>query len=955
MSDVPSTNTPRLSDISSIDSPRTSLDHTSAAGMSGGQPITSGSNFNPLGGSGSLMVLDESRLRRASPDSDALVSSDEEAEQNQHSYFSQHKNSAISALSSRRPSYAAEFQNRHRTYSVAGGGPLSPTSSHPAAPAGDTAAWAAGLQGANQSLAPIWNSIWNSEPSRKSPPGPLDVRRSSVAALSSHSPLFVGSEALPSPTSMVPPSSGDFPIPIPLQPQLRNYRSMSFSVGQQPRELDERSRLSPPVGGPRPHAAPGLHHRPSRPSLLSGEQYPGESTPLRSVFETEDDDENDPGRPGGSSNGAGGYLHSNGVNATQQAMQMRARYESMRLRNRSASTANISLAAGFGGGMSSGLGGNRDEKGLTHEEFDSALADDDELDYHHYSEQRRFSEAPPRSLSIYAENQRLESLRRQHWQSPSGPFGGPESGSQSRRHSFAGRLPMGDGLEFGMASDLLGKRANSPPRYGENGLLGVNNRSGGYLSLTDAPISDASGKEFYMNEENRLRQRQNFPNVGGMGPSPATPPNQHHLQHLQAYQAPARIPSPPSTGSHRAMMGMPPHHAQQPRSQQLLYFVTFKAQRGDVFYVQEGTGLRVRNGDLVIVEADRGTDLGTVVAENITWQKAKDMKEHHAKEQYNWLMMFATRRPTAPGAPPNGTGNMHNSVNGGAAPFTNSGNTGAMPGAMPGAHGPMQGQEGAPTELKPKMIKRLAQVHEIQTLRDKEANEAKAKRVCQQKVLEHRLPMEILDAEFQMDWKKLTFYYFADSYINFNSLVTDLFKVYKTRIWMSAMNPASFAHPTGLHQPGSGLGASGALGPIDPSEQPQQMIHHSQFSGINQGYPGYGPPVAANGAMMGVHSRGHQQALLQQMSAPGQNPMLQMTASGFPPRHSPHGAVAAHQDFSHLPQQQLNGYNHSQSFMNGSGNHHSQAHLGGNVDSHAPNGNPDNSWMNLQGLSLNSH
>ena len=45
------------------------------------------------------------------------------------------------------------------------------------------------------------------------------------------------------------------------------------------------------------------------------------------------------------------------------------------------------------------------------------------------------------------------------------------------------------------------------------------------------------------------------------------------------------------------------------------------------------------------------------------------------------------------------------------------------------------------------------------------------------------------------DWKKLTFYYFADSYINFNSLVTDLFKIYKTRIWMSAINPASFMTP----------------------------------------------------------------------------------------------------------------------------------------------------------------
>lgn len=42
------------------------------------------------------------------------------------------------------------------------------------------------------------------------------------------------------------------------------------------------------------------------------------------------------------------------------------------------------------------------------------------------------------------------------------------------------------------------------------------------------------------------------------------------------------------------------------------------------------------------------------------------------------------------------------------------------------------------------------------------------------------------------DYKKLTFFYFADNYINFNDLVTDLFKLYKTRIWMSAVNPAAF-------------------------------------------------------------------------------------------------------------------------------------------------------------------
>ncbi|KAG0643974.1 hypothetical protein HOY80DRAFT_879196 [Tuber brumale] len=922
MSDIPSASTPRLSDISSIDSPRNSLDQTPPAGTSGvNQATATVGPFNPLGKtSPSSLVDDSNKPRHASPDSDALVSSDDELEQKELSYFSQHKNSALSALSSRRPSYAAEFQNRPRNYSMIGGGPLSPTSSHPSAPQGDTTAWAAGISSGSvgpttgQSLAPIWGSIWNSEPSRKSPPKPLNVQHSAVAPGSTQSPLFVGSEALPSPTSMTP-NTGDFPIPIPLQPQLRNYRSMSFSVGQLPRDLDERPRLSPPAigNGPRPHPPSGLQHRPSRPSLLSEEQYAGQSSPLRSVFETEDDDANNAelSRAREPSGLHTGYLQQTGGAGTiQQANFIRSRYESMRLRNRSASTASVPLAAGLVGLAPIGLNGGRDgERNFSGEEYESALADDDELDYHHFQAQqadgRRFSEVPQRSMSLMyppAENQRLENLRRQHWQT-AGHFAGMESGSQSRRHSFAGGLPMNDTpeKEYNIAgSELLAKRNVSPPKY----------------------------DNFYLDEA-RLRQRQSFPVNKAPVPSSITPPGQHHLQHLQqAYTAPTRLPSPPLGIPHRGMMGMGSHHAQQPRSQQLLYFVTFKACRGDVFYVQEGTGLRVRAGDLVIVEADRGTDLGTVAAENITWQEAKELKEEHAKEQYTWLMMFATRRVPASGAPP--AGGLHNGVNGNGTGFANGGATGAMP----GAHGQMQGQDGATAELKPKMIKRLAQVHEIQTLRDKEANEAKAKRVCQQKVLEHRLPMEILDAEFQMDWKKLTFYYFADSYINFNSLVTDLFKVYKTRIWMSAMNPASFAHPAGLHPPGSGPPGSGALGAIGESNELQnQIMHQSQYSGRNPSYSGY------------VHSNGSGSST---MSHRGQQ-----ISANFPPRHSPHASVAPHQDFSHLPQQQLNGYNNVPYINANSNGHHSQ-NVGNNLDSHSNGGN--DAWMaSLQSLSLGSH
>jgi hypothetical protein len=135
------------------------------------------------------------------------------------------------------------------------------------------------------------------------------------------------------------------------------------------------------------------------------------------------------------------------------------------------------------------------------------------------------------------------------------------------------------------------------------------------------------------------------------------------------------------------------------------------------------------------------------------------------------------------------------------------------------------------------------------------------------------------------DWKKLTFYYFADSYINFNSLVTDLFKIYKTRIWMSAINPASFASPTlGLQAPsgigpgavgigrGTGSGAANA-----ERRQNQQQESQAPFSGNNssgrpfqspfgQGfpsdrsvvsgsaYPPSGYPMSAYGAF-GIGSR----------------------------------------------------------------------------------------------------
>lgn len=187
---------------------------------------------------------------------------------------------------------------------------------------------------------------------------------------------------------------------------------------------------------------------------------------------------------------------------------------------------------------------------------------------------------------------------------------------------------------------------------------------------------------------------------------------------------------------HRNMYGM-----SQPHRNQSLHIVLFKCARADVFYIQEGTGLTVKPGDLVIVEADRGTDLGTVARDNVDWQTAKELKEHYAEEQYKWLMMYSQNAAAAQESAAAGlmaaSNGLHGSAVGGMGPPHHH-------------HHHHHHQDAGAGELKPKLIKRLAQPHEIHALREKEGNEAKAKRVCQQKVKEHGLNMEILDAEFQM-------------------------------------------------------------------------------------------------------------------------------------------------------------------------------------------------------------
>ncbi|KAF2001841.1 hypothetical protein P154DRAFT_153803 [Amniculicola lignicola CBS 123094] len=245
-----------------------------------------------------------------------------------------------------------------------------------------------------------------------------------------------------------------------------------------------------------------------------------------------------------------------------------------------------------------------------------------------------------------------------------------------------------------------------------------------------------------------------------------------------------------------------------------LYVVAFKCNRAAIYYVYDNTGLEIRNGDLVIVEGDRGCDLGQVTHSDISLEDAKIAAAEANDQHFRWLVMFSQYSLS-------GAASDHNML--GALARAN-----GFPNMNRATLTSMVAQQ--EVDAKPRMIKRVAQHHEVLQLREKEGMEAKAKRLGAIKAAEHKLPMEILDAEYQADMHKLTYYYYAEAYVNFNELVTDLFKQYKVRIWMSAVNPASVVNPAGLTQvpPPSAIGP----GAILPSRTPASTLPIG---------PGFGP------------------------------------------------------------------------------------------------------------------
>ncbi|KAK5660938.1 hypothetical protein OQA88_12312 [Cercophora sp. LCS_1] len=776
-----------------------------------GQAPKPGQGGFPVGAPTSQAILLEKLNRRSTPDSEALASSDDEGDLHR-------QESLPTSMPPSKPVRRASWLNdtsqqppppRPRKGSFASSS-MSPTTSHPSTPSAESGAGAwgthptsSGVLGrahAGTSSFPWGTGIWNNE--RKEPPSQL-------------------TEVLPSPTSAVPPSGstnsfygndiltqtspaprdpgGSIPFAIPLHPTPKTYRSQSYSVGQLEPETTTPSLGPSSMLGSRNRTIPhsGLQHRPSRPSMLS--EMANDGNMLGKVNE-DDDDDSTGSMQGSQHQSAEAAKTIEMLQRENQMLRQQQQYQNSRLRPRASTAAVYGLGNGY---LQEPV---PEESDYAIDEHDEANDGSDLAAKRNLA--RRMSEygAGPFRSNYMAENRKLENVKKAYWQSSLG-FGGLGDISQSRRHSFAD-VPTRQGSISSISEAVASHEASSPDISHQQEYPGAYSDTQNYVTPSNQVGS------YFMGGGNLTGQQQNL----GQSSYPSQYPAPYGGLHAHF---PGRTTSP-----HRNMYGM-----SQPRHNQSLHMVLFKCARADVFYIQEGTGLTVKAGDLVIVEADRGTDLGTVAKCDVDWQTAKELKEHYAEEQYKWLMMYSQNAAAAQEGAGAGLMAASNGLQGSAV--------GGM--GPPSQH---HMQEPSSGELKPKLIKRLAQPHEVHALRDKEGNEAKAKRVCMQKVKEHGLNMEILDAEFQMDWKKLTFYYFADSYINFNSLVTDLFKIYKTRIWMSAINPASFASPSlGLQAPsGIGPGAVGIGRGSSSGDRRQNAQQESQASYVSPGPAGRGAP-----------------------------------------------------------------------------------------------------------------
>lgn len=326
-----------------------------------------------------------------------------------------------------------------------------------------------------------------------------------------------------------------------------------------------------------------------------------------------------------------------------------------------------------------------------------------------YRAQRKFSHAP----TIVGEYSQRLMLNRGSANMPMVPESSYDMGL--RRHSLGGpNLDTRHVATHKLAKDMAGLQLNNNPTV----------TNGAAPALSDI-------NEYFENKANRAKAwaeaGKNLQTHAAMAAAAAVANLNHALSTGELDNMGAPVAHSSSAASNASAPGGSGFNWP-------LYVVEFKAGRTDFFYITEDLECQgIKMGDLVIVEADRGKDLGKVIEANV---RSMEQVLFYQKQLAQVLP------------------ELYNSNK----------------------------------AVVPKRLFRRAEAGEVSMLFSKSQDEAKAMALCQTKIRQRNLPMEVVDAEYQWDRRKLTFYFVADRRIDFRELVRELFKIYKTRIWMCAVN-----------------------------------------------------------------------------------------------------------------------------------------------------------------------
>ena len=81
-----------------------------------------------------------------------------------------------------------------------------------------------------------------------------------------------------------------------------------------------------------------------------------------------------------------------------------------------------------------------------------------------------------------------------------------------------------------------------------------------------------------------------------------------------------------------------------------------------------------------------------------------------------------------------------------------------------------------------KAVIRKVEAKDIEKIKKNKEKAREAHNICDKKIIEHRLPMKLVDTEYSFDVSKLVFYFTSEGRVDFRELVKDLAAVFKVRI-----------------------------------------------------------------------------------------------------------------------------------------------------------------------------